>query len=61
MDTLVIFDFLIGGGLIVGLIAVDTRMRSAMVIAGQSGSPATARRVRRSYGAVLWTFFSLNT
>jgi hypothetical protein len=58
MDILVIFDFLIGGGLIAGLIAAATRMRSARVIAGQGGSPAPARRVRRSDRAVaaLWTF-----
>jgi hypothetical protein len=55
---LVIFDFFIGGGLIVGLIAAATRISSVRVIAGQNGSPATARRVRRSDRAVavLWTF-----
>jgi hypothetical protein len=56
MDTSVVFDFLVGSGLIAGLIAVDTRMRAAMIIAGQGGGPAAAGRVRRSYGAVLWTF-----
>jgi hypothetical protein len=57
MDILVIFDFLIGGGLIAGLIAA-TRMGSPRVIAGQDDSPATAKRVRRSDRAVavLWTF-----
>jgi hypothetical protein len=48
MDILVIFDFFIGGGLIAGLIAAATRMRSARVIAGQDGSLATARRAGRS-------------
>jgi len=56
MDTLVVLDFLAGGGLIVGLIAVGTRMRSAMATAGPGGSPAAGRRVRRVHGAVLWTF-----
>jgi hypothetical protein len=56
MDTLILFDFLIGGGLIVGLIAAAARMRSASVIAGQNGSPATVRRVRRNARAALWTF-----
>jgi hypothetical protein len=60
MDILVIFDVLIGGGLIAGLIAAVTRMRSARVIAGQDGTPATARRVRRIDHAVtaLCTFGS---
>jgi len=58
MDILVFFDFLIGGGLIAGLIAAATRIRSARVIARQKGSPATARPVRRSDRAVAvrWTF-----
>lgn len=51
-----IFDFLIGGGLIVGLIAA-ARRRSAKVIVGENGSPATARRVRGTGAvAVLWAF-----
>jgi hypothetical protein len=29
MDTLLLFDFLVGGGLIVGVVAVATRTRSA--------------------------------
>lgn len=55
-----IFDFLIGGGLIVGLIAAAiaaARRRSAQVIVGENGSPATARRVRGTGAvAVLWAF-----
>lgn len=52
-----IFDFLIGGGLIVGLIAALLGPSRVMIV-GENGGPATARRVRRSAGAVavLWTF-----
>jgi hypothetical protein len=58
MDISVRFDLLVGGGLVVGLIAAETWIRSARVVAGRNGSPATARRVRRSDRAVavLWTF-----
>jgi hypothetical protein len=48
MVILVTFDFLIGGGLIAGLVAAATRMRSARVLAGKDGNLATARRVGRS-------------
>lgn len=55
-----IFDLLIGGGLIAGLIAAAVaavRLRSARVTAAGYGGPAAAGRVRRT-GAVtvLWTF-----
>ena len=55
-DIVAIFDFLIGGGLIAGLLAA-TRTRSTRVITGQNDTPATARRGRRSDRAVvaLWT------
>jgi hypothetical protein len=58
MDISVRFDLLVGGGLVVGLIAAETWIRSARVVADQDGSPATARGVRRSDRAVavLWTF-----
>lgn len=49
MDGWVIFDFIIGGGLILGLIAA-VRIR-----ASKNGGPAGARRRRSTSRAVLWT------
>ena len=56
MKIVPIFDVLIGGGLIAGLIAA-TWTRSARAITRHNHGPATARRGRRSDRAVvaLWT------
>jgi hypothetical protein len=56
MDIPVLCAFLIGGGLVVGLIAAAARIRSSRVVAGQNGNPDTVGRARRNARAVLWVF-----
>jgi hypothetical protein len=58
MDLWLAFDFLIGSGLLAGLIVAVTRMRSARVTARRDGGPGGARRAGRGDRevAVLMTF-----
>ena len=54
-----IFDLLIGGGLIAGLIAAAVaavRLRSARVTAGENGGPAAGRVRRTGAVTILWIF-----